>query len=457
MRFISPNWLYAIAILPIFLIAFLWDEYSREKLFSKFIGKGLWAKLVPERDPKARRRKLFTWLAAMAFVFLALARPQWGTHEEVVHASGLDVIITLDISNSMEVEDVAPSRLQKAKHLIRTIAERLQGDRIGLVSFAGSGYLACPLTTDLEYFQEQLGIQSPKILATQGTDVGIGLEAAMKALDRGAQEGDHHSDSAEDAAKASRVVILVTDGEDNEGRAEEAAERLKSEGVKLYVFGVGTQKGGPIPVRDEDGTLRGYKKDHGGQTVISTFNPDELRKIAAAADGHYWNVSMDETEVGDLLKDMGALHQGELAEHRYLTYEDRFQCPLGVAVLLFLLELTLPARKKVAAVIFISLVSLGVFWARRRHVRLAAPSQAPIDAYLENQKGVEAYQKGEIEEARKRFGSAQALDPAAPELQYNQGLVHLQGGDPDAAIQDFKDSAQGARRPETLTWRPFAF
>jgi Ca-activated chloride channel family protein len=440
-RFLAPHWLYAIAALPLIFILFMFDEHGRQKRFSQFIGKALWGRLVPELDPKARRRKLLTWLGAMVFLFLALARPQWGTHEEVVHASGLDVMIALDISNSMNTEDVAPSRLLKAKHLVRTLAERLQGDRVGLVSFAGSGYLACPLTTDTEYLLEQLSIQTPKLLATQGTDIGIGLEAALKALDRASEEGDHHEQSSEPSSnQASRVIILVTDGEDFEGHAAEAADQLKNEGVKLYIFGVGTQKGGPIPVRDEDGTLRGYKKDRDGQAVLSTFKPDAMMQLASAAGGQYWNASTDEGEVTELLKDMGALHQGELAEHHYLTYEERFQYPLAIAIFLFLLELTLATRKRAAALVFAVLCLAAALKSPE------ARAEAPVDAYLENQKGIDAYKKGQIEEARKRFGSAQALDPAAPELQYNQGLVQLEGGDPDAAIQDFRDAAQGAMK-----------
>jgi Ca-activated chloride channel family protein len=439
-RFLAPQWLYAITLLPLIFVFFLLDERGREKRFAQFIGKALWGRLVPELDPRARRRKLFTWLGGMVFVFLALARPQWGTHEEVVHASGLDVMIALDISNSMNVEDVAPSRLLKAKHLVRTLAERLQGDRVGLVSFAGSGYLACPLTTDTEYLLEQLSIQTPRLLATQGTDIGIGLEAALKALDRASEEGEHHEQSTDPAtSQASRVIILVTDGEDFEGHAAEAADQLKTEGVKLYIFGVGTQKGGPIPMRDEDSTLRGYKKDHDGQAVISTFKPDAMIQLASAAGGQYWNATTDEGEVTELLKDMGALHQGELAEHRYLTYEERFQYPLAIAIFLFLLELTLATRKKTAALVL--LFCLGTILGSRD-----ARAEAPVDAYLENQKGIDAYKKGQMEEARKRFGSAQALDPSAPELQYNQGLVQLDGGDPDAAAQDFKDAAQGAMK-----------
>ena len=154
MKFLAPLWLWFLAAVPLVFAALYHHEKRRQARFARFARQPLWATLAPELDPRARLRKAILWTLAMQFGILALARPQWGTREEVLHITGLDVMIALDVSNSMEAEDVIPSRLKKAKHEIRGLLDRLQGDRVGLVSFAANGYLACPLTTDLEYLFE---------------------------------------------------------------------------------------------------------------------------------------------------------------------------------------------------------------------------------------------------------------------------------------------------------------
>lgn len=444
MKFLHPSSLWLLVFIPIVYFILLWDEKRRLKRFEMFAQRSLWPVIAPEINVQARMRKIILWLMAGAFAILAMARPQWGTQEEVAKMSGLDVMAVLDVSNSMETEDVIPSRLKKAKHFLRTVAERLQGDRLGLVTFAGGASVATPLTTDTEYFLEQLEIQNPKTIPTQGTDIGLGIEIAVRAMERGAAQSGQGKEEV-----PSRAIILITDGEDFEGSAREAAAALKSQGIKLFVFGLGTEKGGPVPVRDDSGTLINYKRDRNGKPVVSTFHPDDLVQIAAAAGGRYWNVTVDESEISDLLKDMGALTRGEFSEHHYLVYKERFQYPLSVAVLLLLLEMSLSVRttassssgrrKTAAVVLALGFLSGTVF--------LSSSAQAAgIDTYQDNKKGIEAYKSGKIEEAQKEFGAAQARDPNLPELQYNQGLVHMQQGDADAAAHDFQEAARGAMK-----------
>jgi Ca-activated chloride channel family protein len=240
--------------------------------------------------------------------------------------------------------------------------------------------------------------------------------------------------------------VLISDGEDFEGSAKQAAAALKAQGVRLYVFGVGTEKGGPVPVRDDSGSLINYKRDRSGKPVVSTFHPDDLVQIAAAGGGRYWNITVDESEITDLLKDLGALTRGEFSEHHYLVYRERFQYPLVIAVLLLLIEMSLSVRsdatkKKVGSAAVLALTVLT------SSMLLPQPAKAAgLETYQENKKGIEAYKSGKVEEAQKEFGAAQARDPNLPELQYNQGLVHMQQGDTDAAIHDFQEAARGAMK-----------
>jgi len=411
------------------------DEKRRMSYFKKFAQEKMWARIAPDLDPKARLRKSRYWLLGITFIFLALARPQWGTHEEVVQASGLDVVIALDLSNSMETEDVVPSRLQKAKHLIRSLVDKLQGDRVGVVGFAASSYVACPLTTDLGYVLQTAEILNPHMIQNQGTDIGIGLDTALKALDRGAVEN-----TPGDVGKVlpSRVIILISDGEDHEEHTLESAKKIKDAGAKLYVLGIGTQKGGPIPVKDDSGNRVGFKKDRQGQPVVSEFHPNDLLEIAAGAGGRYWTTTLGEDEVNEIASDMGSMTRTDFAERRYLVFEDRFQYPLVLGLFFLFLELFIPARKirNTAALLFFA---LQLF-----HVSAQASPIGSIDTYESNEQGLKLYQQKKFEEAQKQFGEAQARDPGKPELDFNQGVAQLQQGNAEAASESFKNSAREA-------------
>lgn len=440
MKFAASEWLWALLGLPLLYALMLWGVKRRKRRFERFARQEMWNAIVPELDWSARLRKGRVMLLALAFVLLALARPQWGSHEETVRVSGLDLMLVLDISNSMEVEDVTPSRLKKAKHAIRTLVGRLGGDRVGIVAFAASSYVACPLTTDLDYVMESLDILTPNMVLNQGTDIGVGLETALNALERGAEE----LKATENQEKnSSRAVVLISDGEDHQNQAVETAKKLKEKGIKLYVLGVGTQKGGPVPIRDDAGQLHGYKKDRKGNAVVSTFSPDALMAVATSAGGRYWNVTVDESEVDEILEDTGALSRSDYAERRFVVYEERFQFPLAVAVLLFLVEFSLAAHAAKPRVLVMLLLWLpGVLVPGLAFT--ASAKAAPVESYLENEKGLKAYQEGKMEEAKKHFGAAQARDPDLPELRFNQGAVQAQNNDLDGAIQGFEGAAKGA-------------
>ena len=235
------------------------------------------------------------------------------------------------------------------------------------------------------------------------------------------------------------MVILLSDGEDQEQGAVEMARKLKESGTRLYAVGVGTQKGGPIPIRDDAGNRIGFKHDRKNQVVVSTFQPDALIALAAAGGGRYWNASTEETELDDLLRDLGGLNRTDYSERRFLVYEERFQWPLALAILFLLLELSLPARRlrrargAAPAVAALLLLVLGPPSAEAR--------QPQVGAYLENEKGLKEFGEGNLEEARKHVGSAQALDPSLPELDYNRGVIQLQEGDMDGAIEAFGKAA----------------
>ena len=436
MKFLSPWWLWGLLILPLFYLGMVLDERRRKRQFGQFIQTELWPLIVPELSPRYRVYKARFLILGFASLLIALAQPQYGTHEEVVEMTGLDVMLVLDISNSMNVEDLVPSRLKAAKHFTRTLIDQLEGDRVGLVAFAGSSYVACPLTADLTYLTNTIQIMGPRIIQKQGTDIGAGLETALKALERGGQD----SAKPEGNNVPSHVIILISDGEDHEGGAVAAAALAKTSGVRLYVVGVGTEKGGPIPLYDDKGNLLTYKKDRKGQPIVSTFSPNSLSQIADAAGGRYWSITPGEREAEELIQDLKGLNRTDYGERKFLVYEERFQIPLALAILFFLLEMSVMARR-VLPLMLVGLITSS--WVPP--VRAEGPT-APLGSYLENQKGLEAFKEGNIEEAQKSFGAAQARDPSRPELQFNQGIVQFQQGDVDHAIEAFRNSARSAQK-----------
>lgn len=341
--FVHPGWLWALLFLPVVLFFGLKDIERRRKNLENFASSSLWKIIVPEFDPQALRRKFFVLTGAFAFFVIALARPQYGEKEETVSISGVDILVVLDISTSMQVEDVVPNRLRKAKHALKSLAEQLSGDRVGMVAFAGSSYLASPLTTDVSYFLEMLEVMDPSMISTQGTDIGSALETAIRALERGAEDLSTGAQN-EQVDFASKVVILVSDGEDLEERALKAAASVKEHGAAFYVLGIGTEKGAPIPIRDRQGVLLSYKK-YNGEAVVSRFDSSALQKIAAEGGGQFWSITPEEAEIDALAKKLSGKEGSEIQERRKVIRQERYQIPLFFGILLLFFELWLPARR----------------------------------------------------------------------------------------------------------------
>jgi Ca-activated chloride channel family protein len=442
--FFHPHWLFACAAVPFLYWGGLWMLAARKKRFSKFAEEPVWSRVAPTLDWTKPKRKLLFWCFALLFLCVALARPQWGESEEVVKTTGLDIMVVVDVSQSMMAEDVVPNRLKKAQHFIRRFLERAQGDRVGLVAFAGNSVLLSPLTTDLDYVAETSESLSPESVTAQGTDLGAGLETALKALERGAEDNS----GKDSQSPASRSIVLISDGEDNEDRIREAVDRLRKENLKLYVFGVGTESGGTIPIRNPNGQVVGHKRDRSGQAVVTKFDPTSLQKLASEAGGRFWAVTPSENELDELTADLGALARGEFAEKRVTIRKERFQIPLAFAIVLLFIELGLPTRRLGAAAgIALAFLSWGTSTARANDLR----------AYRENEKGVKAFQADRISEAKERFGNAQVENPKSPELRFNQGALHLKEERWDQASQVYGDAAASAIKAQNPGLAAMAF
>jgi Ca-activated chloride channel family protein len=248
----------------------------------------------------------------LCLLFIAAAGPQCGERTEIVKRSGIDLVVALDASNSMLARDVKPSRLERAKIEVTALLDRLKGDRIGLVVFAGEAFVQCPLTIDYSAAKLFLRAIDPASMPQQGTAIAGALQEAKRVLDGGAR-GD-----------AGRAVLLITDGEDNQGEALQAAAELGDAGIRVYAVAVGSEAGEPIPLTDSKGNVTGYKKDRQGRTVLTRTDLAGLRELTARAGGKVLEASGADLGVTQLLGELEKLHKGEMDSRLAVHYDDRY-------------------------------------------------------------------------------------------------------------------------------------
>jgi len=427
-------------ILPLIVGALiLWDLRRGVQAFSAVVSRELWGRMLPGWNPRARDSKVILWSTALVFLLLAAARPQWGFKEETVSSNGLDLMIVLDLSRSMDVEDVVPSRIQKARHMIRGLLGRLGGDRVGVVAFAAGSYVASPLTNDLRYVQEVVDVLSPATFSNQGTDIGLGLETAISSLERGSEADDRTEGEKQ---FPTRAMLLITDGEDQEGQAAQMAAKLKERSIRVFVIGVGSRQGGPIPMRDEQGNLQGYKRKN-SEAVVSKLDPTTLEKIAQESGGRYWSATDSEEEIEAFLKELGALDRSQLAEHKVQLPQERFQYFVLMGVLLLLVEAWIPLSRVAVLLVTFGLLSFALLPGTNAHA-------SNLQSYLRNREGLKAYGQKDMETAKKKFSEAQQMEPGQVEPIYNQGIAQLGQGDAEGALKSF----EGASRQSNLNGDP---
>jgi Ca-activated chloride channel family protein len=332
MRFAEPIHfliLLGVVVLGVFVIVAL---QRKKKLMRRFGDLPLIMKNAPYISFPRQATKATLLLVAFVLVSVALARLQFGTHLELLKREGIDIVVALDVSNSMLARDMKPSRLEKAVQEIRSIIDRLKGDRIGLVAFAGEAFIQCPLTLDYSAARFLLGAMDNTSVSTQGTALAEAIEMASKAFDQ--KEKKH------------KVLLLLTDGEDHEGQALEAAEEARKEGIKIYTVGIGNPEGEPIPILDRTGKQVGFKKDQNGEVIVTKLDDVTLQKISLATGGKFYHATAGEIELDRIFDEISAMEKKELEGTLVTRYDDRYQWPLLAAMLLMIGEFFLPERKR---------------------------------------------------------------------------------------------------------------
>lgn len=315
-RFEDPIYLWALLVIPVLLLIRLAGWRRRRSKLRKFGDPELVRQLMPNVSKFRPTVKFWLLLVAWALLVVMVARPQVGAEVQRDKRNGIEAIICLDISNSMLAQDVAPSRLDKSKLLVESLVDRFTNDKIGLIVFAGDAYVQLPITSD--YVSAKMFLQNidPSLIQTQGTDITQAINLGLHSFTQ--------------ADKIGRAIIVITDGEDHEGGAVEAAAEARKKGVNVFILGVGDTKGAPIPTGDG-----GYMKDRSGQTVMTALNEQMCREVAQAGSGKYIHVDNTGDAQTELNNDLARLQRGDSEAVIYNAYDEQFQA-FGILVILLL-------------------------------------------------------------------------------------------------------------------------
>lgn len=328
-RFNDPVWLWALTLLPVLVFLMLQASAARRRALEAFAEVELVRRLTGSVNRVVRRWKAVLQVAAVGLLAIALARPQFGSRVETVRSSGQDIVVAIDLSQSMLAEDVSPNRLERARLAVYRLMEGLSGDRIGLVAFAADAFVQSPLTLDYRAAGMFLNAMTPDLMPIQGTDLGAAVRVSLEALEKGARE--------------SRVLILVTDAEDHEDDFGELLSELRD--VEVYIVVIGTNEGAPIPVYDDQGVQQSFLRDEDGSVVTTRVGEGALQRLADQAEATIVRASTDGTAL-DQLVDRIASGEGDEFEAREVTrFEEQYQLFLALALLLLLSEALLSDRR----------------------------------------------------------------------------------------------------------------
>jgi Ca-activated chloride channel family protein len=330
MRFGEPMNFWLLFLVPALAVFFVWAFWRKRRAMERFAGAAMLEKLI--QSVLLGRQYLKSSLTSIGMLFLALAltAPQWGAKLAMAQRKGVDVVVALDVSRSMLAEDTKPNRLARAKHQIGELLDRLEGDRVGLVVFAGQAFVQCPLTFDYGAVRLFLDVVNTNAIPVQGTAIGDAIRLASGSF----EEGDRQH----------KVIVLFTDGEDLVSAPLTAAETAAATGVRIFAVGLGTPTGELIPTRDGDEV--GYHKDKQGNYVKTRLDEETLRQVALVSDGGYFRSSLRGAEIAQIYQEISEMDQKEMGSTHFTEYEERYQIPLALALLCFVAEALVADRRR---------------------------------------------------------------------------------------------------------------
>ena len=423
-RFEDSIYLYLLAVIPMLALLRFMMTRSRKKRLRKFGDPQLVKQLMPDVSRWRPAVKFWLLQAALALIIVMLARPQLGTKISHEKRQGIETIIAMDISNSMLAQDVTPSRLDRCKMMVENLVDNFTDDKIGLIVFAGDAFIQLPITSDYVSAKMFLADIQPSLIATQGTDIALAISKAVNSFTQ--EEG------------IGKAIIVITDGEDHEGGAVEAAQEARKKGMRVYVLGVGSKGGAPIP--DGNG---GYMKDRAGNTVMTRLNQDMCRDIAKAGGGAYIHVDNNSDAQRQLDNELAKLSKKETETTVYSDFDEQFQA-VGILVLLLLIaELCLLECKNPL------LKNVRFFKGKRRYasaiLALMLVSTIPTQAQSDRsniREGNRLFRSGKHADSEVSYRKAMEKNPRNPQAAYNLGNALFAQKKDSAAVVAYQSGVQ---------------
>ncbi len=416
------NFLWLLPLAGFLLIA---QNHWRRRARERFADPHLLTRLTPDDHKGKGFIKGLLLLGTLALLVVSLAGPRWGSRYQEVSRKGVDIMLVVDVSRSMSVEDIKPNRLRRAKHEIIDFLKVVQGDRVGLTAFAGAAFVQCPLTLDYTALEMFLSALEPGLIPVPGTDLGAAIETGLSAFDP--------------KAETDKVMLLITDGEDNEQQGMTAARKATGKGVKIFVFGIGEPSGGPIPTEGNQG---GFKKDAGGKLVLSRLDEQSLRSIASMTDGSYVRSVAGDLDL-DLLYFDGIKQRTTdqtLKSGKIKVYEERFNVFALLAFLLLLLEGFVDDKRRPPGKKRFGLL-LGLV------AGLLAAGPVPAPVWAADVSPDELYRQGRYAEAEKAYARQDMDDPKDIRYRYNRGCAAFQNEKYTEAAAAFASVLKRTRDP----------
>lgn len=325
-QFAHINWLYALAVVAVYIVVFIYFLVRQQRNLKLFANPTLHQYLMPNVNAWRSGFKFMVYAVALLFLILTVADPLWGSKQQEVKRSGIDLVIAVDVSNSMLAQDIKPNRLMAAQRALFQLIEKLNGDRLGLVVFGGQAYTQLPITTDYAAAKLAIDNMSTGMVPTQGTAIGAAIERSMESFD--------------EKSKNKKAIIVITDGENHEDDALQAAAAAHDKGIIVHTIGMGSTEGAPIPISAND-----FKKDKEGKTVITKLNAEALTQIAAEGKGLFVRASNSQVGLNQLYDEINKLQKTDYDSKEFSDYEHQYMYALIPAFLLLIVELLLSNKR----------------------------------------------------------------------------------------------------------------
>ena len=452
-----PEWVTFLVLLPLATGIFLWSFHWKSRALKRIGDAHLVSGLLPRLRPRREAWRFVLWRTALACTAIALLDPKLGTRMEEVTSEGIDVVVALDVSNSMRAEDVGMDRLALARMSVKRLLNQLEGDRVGLVVFAGDAYVQCPITTDHAALQLFLDNAVPELIPTQGTAVGTAIDLSVTCFDA--------------ESPASKTILVLTDGENHEDDAVAAAEAAAAAGIEVHAIGMGSPAGAPVPDVDRFGRTRGFKTDASGQPVVSALDEAGLIRIADAGNGTFTRAGKGSVDLNPLLEAWSSLNTAERSSVAFTDYIHRFPVFLFIALGLLLLETLLsiaPSPSTSTSSSTSTSLSLSLLFSFSFLFSLPSPllhAQTDRDLKGSMVAGTSAYRNGDAAGAAALFGAAKAHSILGPVAAYNEGRALMDttrrapGAEVDPAVgarnaaarRSFQEAIASSKTPEVTS------